>query len=188
MAAGEHSWRPALAGALCAGIYAVMYLYAIDDLSLADRSSWSMVFGTVPLWQAMEARAAFHFEAIGLLQAGPVTWLVSPFNLTIGLLLGGLLGANVHGVLALRERSPVCTPSAGGRAGVLGGAIPALLAGGACCAPTLLLLGVPGLAAFAGFMPWLLPLSAFLLASTRLWLLRQGAPRLVRRRKRTAPA
>jgi hypothetical protein len=57
---------------------------------------------------------------------------------------------------------------------------PALLAGGACCAPSLLLvLGIPGLGAFVGLFAWLLPLSLLLLVLSRCWQRRRGAPRVL---------
>ena len=43
------------------------------------------------------------------------------------------------------------------------GAWPSLLAGGACCAPSLLLLlGIPGLGAFVSLFAWMVPLALFL--------------------------
>ncbi len=172
---------PALLGGLTTGLYVILYLYAIDDLSLADRADFTVILGSVPLERALEARGRFLFEALGLIQLGTVVLLLSPLNLAIGALLGGLLGANVHGIASLQSGGRACAMPRGGQAGALSGSLPALLAGGACCAPTLLLIGVPGIAAVAGLLPWLLPLSLLLLIVSRFWLRRQGAPPLLRR-------
>ncbi len=168
-------------------LYWLFYLYAIDNISLADVSVWQVVAGSVPWQQALRPRAMLLFEAVALIQAGPVVWLVSPVNLLIGATLSLLLAANIHGVLAIRSQPAQCRPARHGRAGVVGGGAPALLAGGACCAPSLLLLlGVPGLGVFAGYFAWLVPLSGVLLAGNRYWQRRQGAPPLLQRPGRPA--
>ncbi|PSQ91373.1 MAG: hypothetical protein BRD57_04630 [Proteobacteria bacterium SW_6_67_9] len=55
--------------------------------------------------------------------------------------------------------------------------MPALLAGGAYCAPALLLLtGLPSLGAFAGLFSGLVPLAIGALGVARWWQRRLGAP------------
>lgn len=66
----------------------------------------------------------------------------------IAVILGGLLAANLHGVIFICSHPATCKVGSGG----LVGAAPALFAGGACCAPSLiLLLGIPGLGAISAF-------------------------------------
>ncbi len=164
--------------ALLAGItYTCFYLFAIGDVDLVASSQWRAQLGQFDFGHLLRARSPFLFEAVALLQAGNVLMLVSPMNLLITAILAGLLGANVHGALALHQNAACRT----GNGRVFGGALPALLAGSACCAPGIvLLLGIPGLAAFSGFFAYLIPLSATILGLNRWWQRRQGAPALIR--------
>ena len=105
-----------------------------------------------------------------MLEMGELVILLSPVNLLIAATLSVLLGLNLHGTLALRQ-SAHCTAISSA------GAWPSLLAGGACCAPSLLLLlGTPGLGAFVSLFAWMLPLALILLLISRCWQRRQGAP------------
>ncbi len=157
--------------------YGLIYLYAIGDISLAAPPLWDWRVAPLSLERVVSARGPFLFEAMAIAEAGYAVLLISPLNLLITGLLSGLLAANIHGVLYLRANPDMCRPN---RAGLVAGALPALLAGGACCAPSLiLLLGIPGLGAFAGLFGWLVPLSLGLLACNRLWQRRRGAPGLV---------
>ena len=177
MPTGERARLPGIAAMAGGFFYAVFYLYAIGDLSTTRQPDWSLAFGMIPLEQAFRARSLFLFEGIGMIQAGWLFWLVSPMNLLIAGALGMLLAVNIHGALALRANPVACEARAAGGAGTVGGAVPALLAGGACCAPSLvLLLGIPGLGAFSALFVWLLPVSAALLLANRLWQRRRGAP------------
>lgn len=158
-------------------LYALLYLYAIGDLDFG-RAEWS--------WQALDwqwsrllaRRSGWHFEAVAMLELGYLVLLLSPANLLLAGALAALLALNLHGALALRARAR-CTLGQGAASSA--GVWPALLAGGACCAPSLLLLlGIPGLGAFVGLFAWLLPLSLLLLVLSRCWQRRQGAPRVLR--------
>ena len=164
--------------ALLAGIiYACFYLFAIGDVDLVGSSQWRAQLGQIDFGHLLRARSPFLFEAVALLQAGNVLLLISPLNLLITGALAALLGANVHGALALHQ-NPACRT---GNGRMFGGALPALLAGSACCAPSIvLLLGIPGLAAFSGFFAYLIPMSVVILGLNRWWQRRQGAPALIR--------
>ncbi|MEA5444595.1 hypothetical protein VCB98_02040 [Gammaproteobacteria bacterium AB-CW1] len=165
-------WLP-LSAALA---YAGFYLYAIGDIDVMDSSLWGLMVGELSLERILSARAVFQFEPVVMIEAGYLVILISPLNLAMTVLLAGLLAANLHGVLHLRA-NPSCRYSASGS---LSGALPALLAGGACCAPSLiLLLGLPGLGAFAAFFAWLVPVSLLALAASRIWQRRLGAPPMV---------
>jgi len=163
--------------ASAAGIaYAVGYLFALGDLAIVGRAAWQTALAKpwTTLW--LTAKAPFQFEAIAMLQAGHLLYLASPLNTLIALLLGAAVAVNLDGVIALRSQPAECRV-ASGDSGVLA-AVPALLAGGACCAPSLLiLLGIPGLGALAALFGWLVPLSFVLLVASRWWQLRLGAPR-----------
>lgn len=153
--------------------YALGYLYALGDLSTAPQAAWSLTVGDPARW--LDQRVVFQFEGIAMLQAGPVVWLVSPLNMLIAGTLGLLLALNIDGAWALWRQPAAC--GIAGRGGGLVAAVPALAAGGACCAPSLLLLlGIPGLGAFAALFAWLVPLSLVLLLASRWWQRRRGAP------------
>lgn len=162
---------------LACGIgYAVLYLYAIGDLALASPAAWGWRTAPLSLERLLDARVPFRFEPVAIADAGHAVFLVSPLNLLLASVLAALLTANIHGVLYLRSNPQTCRA---GRIGLAAGAAPALMAGGACCAPSLiLLLGLPGLGAFAGLFGWLVPLSTVALGLNRLWQRQQGAPPL----------
>jgi len=152
--------------------YVLFYLYTIGDIDFAA-NGWQWQSAPWSVERIFSQRGPFYFEALAMLGLGNIVVLLSPLNLLIASALGLLLALNLHGVLALRNRSECRLPAGG----VLAGALPALLAGGACCAPALLLLiGIPALGAFVGLFAWLVPLSLLLLLASRWWQRRLGAP------------
>jgi hypothetical protein len=168
------------AAALAVGLaYLVGYLFVIGDLSLARVSAWGVQLA--PNWAELllRPRGLFQFEPVAMAQAGRLLWLMSPLNLALAVGMAGLVAVNVHGIVEIRRMPAQCRP-AGSSTGVFA-SIPALIAGGACCAPALIiLLGLPGLGALAGFFGWLIPLSIVLLVASRWWQLRAGAPGFLR--------
>ncbi len=157
--------------------YGLFYLYAIGDLTFHGPPAWGAHLVDSPLQRVWAARSTLMFEAIAVIEMGWMVWLASPLNLFIAGVLSGLLAANLHGIMYIRAHPTTCGRARGG----LLGAVPALLAGGACCAPgLLLLLGIPALGAFVGLFSWLVPLSIVLLGATRIWQHRQGAPTMFR--------
>ncbi len=166
--------------------YMVLYLYVIGDLDIVGPPWWGIQVSELSLQQMLASRSTLLFESVATIEAGYVIWLVSPINLMIALFMGGLLAANLHGAIFLR-RQAACSidPSpGGGNSAMVGGMIPALLAGGACCAPSLiLLLGIPGLGAMSAFFGWLIPLSVLILGLNRLWQHHLGAPPMLSLRR-----
>jgi hypothetical protein len=159
--------------AACGVAYAGLYAWAIGDLDLGGQG-WSWQPVSLTLERALAMRAPFHFEAVALAELGPLVVLVSPGNAAVGAVLGLALALNVDGALDLRRQAACATPTSHGA--LSAGALPALLAGGACCAPSLLLLlGMPGLGAFVALFPWLIPLSLLILMGSRVWQRRKGA-------------
>ena len=146
---------------LAFGAYGLLYLYMLGDIDIGSVGwSWHSL-----LWQ---------FEALAMLEMGVLVILLSPVNLLVATTLSALLGLNLHGALALRQ-SAHCTVISR----------PYLLAGDACCAPSLLLLlGIPELWAFvclSACLPvclsaWLVPLALTLLLISRCWQRYNGAP------------
>lgn len=167
-------WAPLLTGTA----YGLFYLYAIGDITFMGPPHWGGSLASFSLERMISARGTLMFEAVALLEAGYMVWLVSPLNLLVGGALAGLLAANIHGALYIRQNPGVCRPA---RGGTIASALPAMFAGGACCAPGLiLLLGIPGLGAFAGLFGWLVPLSILALGLNRVWQNHRGAPPLWR--------
>lgn len=153
--------------------YGLFYLYAIGDVTLYGPPAWGAFLTDPTLERIFSARSTLMFEAIAVIELGWLVWLVSPLNLLITGLLAGLLAVNIHGILYIRAHPATCRVRSSG----LVGAFPALFAGGACCAPSLiLLLGIPGLGAVSAFFGWLVPISILALGLNRLWQHHHGAP------------
>lgn len=168
----RYQWIALISGALYGGFY----LYAVGDLNVIGPPVWDAYIAELSFERMFSSRSTLMFEAVAAIEAGYLIWLVSPLNLLIAALLSGLLAANIHGALYLRLQSQSCTT---GRGGLFAGSLPALFAGGACCAPSLiLLLGIPALGALSAFFGWLVPLSLVILGLNRIRQNQQGAPRI----------
>ncbi|EPC01141.1 hypothetical protein L861_11240 [Litchfieldella anticariensis FP35 = DSM 16096] len=144
--------------------YALLYLWLTGDI--AGGGSGAHV--SFPAWERVfEWRAPFQFEPVGLLALGPLMWTFSPVNAFLALAVGALVGLNVTaGWLAWRMPQTCRVRSAG--VGLFA-AVPALLAGGACCAPLVLIwLGLPIAGAVASIAPLLIPVAIALLLAG-LW-------------------
>ncbi|MDF1588184.1 MAG: hypothetical protein P1P93_03385 [Gammaproteobacteria bacterium] len=151
--------------------YALLYLFLIGDIDIGG-SSWRWMILPIDSMQPFSQRSLLHFEAVAMVELGWFTVLLSPVNTIIALTLGMLLALNVYGVISMRTQACQLSKSTSSMS-----ALPALLTGGACCAPSLfLVLGIPGLGALIGYIGWLLPLSALLLLVNRFWQRAQGAP------------
>lgn len=156
-------------------IYLVVFLVALGDLTLdsALRASSAL---TVSGWEALllRQRAPFQFEAIAILEAPFMVWLVSPVNIAIGLALGLLTGAQIALVRIAQRCSVACGLSP--IPGLLAG-LPGVLAGSACCAPVLfVLLGLQVTAAVITVMGLLIP-AAFVLLTVGLLVTLRSAIR-----------
>jgi hypothetical protein len=163
-------------------VYVLLFQIAVADLTIDGTVRPASIF-VVESWQGLvlRTRAPFQFEAVAVLEAPFLVWLVSPVNIAIGLALGLLTGVQISLVRIARR----CAVSCGLRpaAGVLA-AVPGLLAGSACCAPILfVLLGVQVTASLITLMGLLVPAAfLFLLLGLALTL------RFAARRCAEAPA
>ncbi len=142
--------------------YAGIYLYAVGDL---DLGTWEPVAWQVAAdpWALMfQARGPWYFEAVARLRAGWASLLVAPLNIAIAFVLGALVAVNA-GLAWHMVRTPRACATGAPTTGVLA-AVPALLAGSACCGPALLLaLGIPATATLIGVFGMLVPLAFVLL-------------------------
>lgn len=160
-----------LAGFLAATAYLLGYLWAIDRLSFLSWSDggFSSVVVERPLERAFERTGPFAFEPIALVDVGILRLLVSPIDVAIGSLLAVLVGLNLALAYLAIVRPAACgiadrtKTDASAGAGLVA-AVPALLSGTACCAPTILLaLGIGASGTLLTVLPWLLPIGIGLL-------------------------
>lgn len=160
--------HPASAGAagIVMAVYMLLYLWLTGDIAGGGAGGWQSVF---PAWErAFQMRGPFQFEPVGLITLGALVWTFSPLNTLFAATLGGLVGLNAVAGLWL-WRTPRQCGLGGSRTGLLA-AIPALLAGGACCAPIVLIwLGLPIAGVLTSLTPLLVPVALLLLVAG-LWL------------------
>ncbi len=163
-------------------VYVLLFQVATADLTIDGAARPASLF-VVGNWQdlVLRTRAPFQFEAVAVVEAPFLVWLLSPMNIAIGLALGLLTGFQIALVRIARH----CAVSCGLKpaAGVLA-AVPGLLAGSACCAPILfVLLGIQVTASLITLMGLLVPAAfVFLLLGLGLTL------RFAARRCAVAPA
>lgn len=147
--------------ALVTLLYLVLVLFALGDLSVGGAG---FDFLHVPWDRMFERTGVFTFEPIAQLTVPGATLLLSPVNLVLVGLLAVLAGLNLTlTVAAFREPRACRLRSSGG----LLAAVPALFAGGACCAPTVLLVfGIQASSLLIGFIQILIPVALLLLVLT----------------------
>lgn len=167
-----------LLGFLFGAIYFVLFLIALQDLTLGGRSFDLL---TADPARMFDRTGTFTFEPVLQVTVPGATLLVSPLNMFLGLILAVLAGLNLSvTVLAFREPA-ACRFNRSG--GVLAG-LPALLAGGACCAPSILmLLGLQASSLLIAVQRVLLPVSFVLLAITLKLVLDRTDPSQMSNRK-----
>jgi len=106
---------------------------------------------------------AFTFEPVARLIVPGATLLLSPINLAVVGALSILAGMNLTVAFASLREPRACRIS---RTGSVLSGFPALLAGGACCAPAILLvLGIQASSLLIGLFRILIPVSFVLLAA-----------------------
>lgn len=154
-----------------AAVYLVLFLLALGDISAGGRgfeiltTEWTRMF---------DRRGALTFEPIAQVTLPGLTILISPVNMAIGLLLAVLAALNLT-VTYLAFRQPrACRFN---RATGIMASLPALLAGSACCAPTIvLILGLQVSSLFITVFQVLIPVSVILLLVTLVLILRRTHP------------
>ena len=151
-------------------VYLAVFQLAVGDLTIDGASRPTSMF-VVANWESLlvRERVPFQFEAVAVLEAPFLVWLVSPMNIAIGMVLGLLTGTQVALVRVARRCAAACGVSPA--TGVLAG-LPGLLAGSACCAPLLfVLLGIQVTASLVMLMGLLIPAAfVFLLVGLMLTL------------------
>lgn len=157
--------------------YFVIYLATIGDVSVVGGADGVSVRVIDDLSRAIASVGFFRFGAIAVVNAGPITYLFSPLNATLALVLATLVGANL-GLTYLGAIQPrACGLESS--TGVLAG-LPALLSGAACCGPTILLVvGVQASATIITGFQLLVPVALLLLVGSLLVIGRQVDPELL---------
>lgn len=164
---------------LAAGVgYLVLYLVTVGDLALVNGGNGPLTIRIVDdLGRAFASLGFFRFDAIALVTIGPVTYLFSPLNMLVTVVLSTLVGAN----LAVSYLGWVQPRACGleSSSGVLAG-IPALLSGAACCGPTILLVvGIQASATIITGFQLLIPIAFAMLVGSLLLIGRQVDPALL---------
>ena len=175
-AAGRWDSRAVFLGA--GGAYLLLYLVTVGDLSVAGGGAGGLSVRTVDdLSRAFVSLGFFRFDAVAVVSAGPLTYLFSPLNLLVTIVLSTLVGAN----FALSYLGVVQPRACGleSSTGVLAG-VPALLSGAACCGPTILLVvGVQASATVIAGFQFLVPVAIAMLVGGLLLVGRQVDPELL---------
>jgi hypothetical protein len=178
LAAAGRRWDSRLVFGGVGLAYLVVYLVTVGDLSVGTGSAGPPTIRIADdLSRAFVSLGFFRFGAIAVVSYGPVTYLFSPLNGLVALLLASLVGANV----ALSYLGVVQPRACGleSSTGVLAG-VPALLSGAACCGPTILLVvGVQASATLVTGFQLLVPVAVLLLVGGLLLVGRQVDPELV---------
>lgn len=142
-------------------VYLTLFLVALQDISLGGRG---IGFLTVEWSRMFERRGAVTFEPIAQLTLPGLTILLSPVNILIGLAVAALVGVNLVITYIAFSQPRACTFNRS--SGILA-SVPALLAGSACCAPTIvLILGLQVSSLFITVFQVLIPVSVILLLVT----------------------
>lgn len=171
--------RDAAAVAVLAGVaYLVTYLVAIGDLSLRSGVGTGFLVVADPLSRMVEpGPGRFAYEAIAVVDLGVARYLLSPINTAIGAVIAVLVGLNLGLSYVAVAQPQSC--GLGASSGLLA-SVPALLAGGACCAPVALLaLGITASGTVLLVVSWLLPIGILALCASLLYLAGRIDSRLV---------
>ncbi|WP_144901198.1 hypothetical protein [Halobellus captivus] len=159
-----------------AGIYLLAYLFTVGDIFVGAGVGTSIRV-VDDLTRALVSQGFFRFDAIAVVSVGPVTYLFSPLNTVVAVVLAALVGTN----LALTYLGIVQPRACGleGSTGVLAG-LPALLSGAACCGPTILLvIGIQASATIVTGFQFLVPVALAMLVGSLLLVGRNVDPELL---------
>lgn len=170
LSAARHRWLTATTVV----VYLVVYLLAIQNLVVArslriDLPSFEVLSGWVS--RLTEPIAPFYFEPVAAFYlTDHLTLLVSPLNLLMGLVLGGLVALNLAVEVDAYRHARACRRRAMG--GLLG-SLPGFLTGFACCVPTVaLVLGAQFTLALIALRSWFFPVAVVAMLASLLWNLR----------------
>lgn len=152
-------------------LYLVLFLIALRDITLGGSG---LQFASVEWTRMFSATGPFTFEAIARLTLPGVTVLIAPMNILVGSALSLLAALNLMVTYVAYNQPSACHFNRS--TGVLA-SLPALLAGGACCAPAIvLILGLQVSSLFITAFQVLIPVAALLLLVTLKLILNRTDP------------
>lgn len=161
--------------------YLFIYLLAIQNLVISPGTDLTRfvdvpAIRVVPDWtsKVFKQIAAFYYEPVAAIYpVNHVTFLISPVNIAMGLLLGSLVGINVALAMHVFRLATACRARAFG--GLLG-ALPGFLTGFACCVPTVaLVLGAQFTIALIAVRSYLFPIALLALLFSMAWNARRAS-------------
>ena len=156
--------------------YLLVYLFTVGDLGTAPPGEPS-VRVAADLSRAFATTGFFRFDAVAVVTAYGVAFVLSPLNVLVALVLSALVGANLSLTYLGLVQPKACGLASS--SGVFAGA-PALLSGAACCGPSILLVvGIQASAAWVAAFRFLVPLALLLLAGSLLLVGRRVDPALL---------
>ena len=158
--------------------YLLVYLVTVGDLAYVGGPSSDVTVRTVDdLSRAFASTGFFRFGAVAVVSVAGLTYLLSPLNTVVALLLAVLVGANLSLTYLGLVQPRACGLEAS--TGVLAG-VPALLSGAACCGPTILLvIGVQASATVITGFQLLVPFAVVMLVGSLLLIGRKVDPQLL---------
>lgn len=150
--------------------YLGAFLYMMQDIFIDT----SVGFGvSVPVSDPLSVMfqpgpGLIAYEAIAVVELGVLSWTFSPINTAIGLSIAVLAGLNMAMTYLAVTQPKAC--GLGASSGVIA-SIPALLAGGACCAPVVaIVFGIQMSAVLVTAFTWMLPAGGALLALSLVYI------------------
>ncbi len=168
--ARQHLWLSATVVLM----YVLVYLLAVQNLVVARSLRTDLpAFDLLPDWASRltEPIAPFYFEPVAAVYlTDRLTLLLSPLNLLMGFILGGLVALNLAVAVDAYRHARACRRRAMG--GLLG-SLPGFLTGFACCVPTVaLVLGAQFTLALIALRSWFFPVAVIAMSASLLWNLR----------------
>lgn len=148
--------------------YLAAYSYATGALVTTTRTGFDLQVAADPLGRVFQQTGFLAYEPIARVQGLRFSYLFSPVEFTIAVVLAGLVGVNlaVSYLAVVQPRTCGLAPSTGVFA-----AVPALLSGAACCGPLLfVVLGIQATGILFTGVQALLPLSVVLLMGSLLYV------------------
>lgn len=171
LVAGLLTRRDSLGVALTVALgYLFAFLYMMQDVFVETEAGFGV---SVPVADPLSVMfqpgpGLFAFEAIAVIELGVISWTFSPLNTAMGLGLSILVGLNM-GLTYLAVTQPTSC-GIGASSGILA-SVPALFAGGACCAPVVaIVFGIQMSAVLVTAFLWLLPAGAALLVVSLVYI------------------
>jgi hypothetical protein len=154
--------------------YLIIYLITLGNITYGGQT---FSVATVEWTRMFKRSGNLTFEPIIRVIVPYLTILVSPINILIGLIISGLVGLNLTVTILAFRQPKACNFNR--TAGVLA-SLPALLAGGACCAPTIvLILGLQMSMFVVTLSQLMIPMSIIVLLGTLLFILSKTKRRLL---------